>query len=165
MSGPLPGDLEGEAARRFEDQLRRLGTRTPRCRKPGCRERDPFALTGVSPDILCYEHRAGAAGRSWLEAHHVASRANDPLTVTVPGNEHRLLNERQRDWPADTLRNPEGSPLLQAAAILRGWLDVLWLILTRAVGWIPAALECLDRLLGEQLGAGWWETLGWNPAG
>ena len=98
MSGP-PYDREGEAARRFEEQLRRLGTRTPGCRKPGCRERDPFALTGVEPDLLCYEHRAEAAGRSWSEAHHVAGRANDPTTVPVPGNEHRLLNDLQRDWP------------------------------------------------------------------
>ncbi|MBN2113690.1 MAG: hypothetical protein JW785_06135 [Acidimicrobiia bacterium] len=165
MSGLRVSDPDGEAARRFEEQARRLGTRTPRCRKPGCRERNPFALTGAEPDILCYEHRAELAGRSWVEAHHVAGRHNDPTVVMVPANEHRLLNDRQRDWPQATLRNPGGSPLLRGAATLRGWLDVLWLILTRLVAWIPAALEELDRLLTETVGSRWWERLGWNPAG
>lgn len=66
----------------------------------------------------------------------------------------------QRDWPVRTLRNPHGSPLLAAAAAMRGWLDVLRLILERTVGYIPAFLEELDKKLCERLGNRWWEELG-----
>ena len=57
----------------------------------------------------------------------------------------------------ETLRNPDGSPLLRAAAALRGWLDLLWLIMVRAVGWIPVFLEQLDAHLRQRLGERWWE--------
>jgi hypothetical protein len=166
MSGPLHYDPKGEVARqrRLENQSRRLGDRDARCSQPGCPEHDLFALTGTAPSVRCYEHRVEAVGRTTVEGHHPAGKANDPTTVPVPGNDHRILNDLQRDWPTATLRNLEGSPLIRAAAALRGWLDVLWLILTRTVAWIPAALEWLDQLLTERLGAGWWEALGWTPA-
>jgi hypothetical protein len=123
-------------------------------------ERDPFAMTGTAPDLLCYEHQAIAGGRDPVEAHHVSGRANDPdTTARVPGNDHRVLSDLQQDWPIETLRNREGSPLIRAAAEIRGWLDVLWLILTR-LGWIPPFLERLDVTLTDHHGAGWWRTLG-----
>jgi len=142
---------------RLEERLRELGTLTPHCTWPGCGETSPFALTGVHPDIRCYEHHGELAGRLWLEAHHPAGRHNDPSTAPVPGNEHRVLSERQLLWPQETLRNPDGSPLLRAAAWIRGWLDILWLILVRGVGWIPVFLEELDAWLREQFGPRWWD--------
>jgi hypothetical protein len=75
----------------------------------------------------------------------------------MPGNDHRIVSDNQHDWPLDTLRNPDGSPLLRAAASIRGWLDILRLIIERTVGWVPAFLEALDAWLRESLGERWWD--------
>jgi hypothetical protein len=151
-------DSHGSWEQRLEERLRQLGTREPACSVAGCPERNPFALTGVHPGIVCYEHRAERAGRPWLERHHPPGQHNDSSDVAdAPGNDHRVLNGRQSLWPQETLRNPDGSPLLRAAAALRGWLDVLWLIMTRTVGWIPEYLERLDAWLRDRLGERWWD--------
>lgn len=68
----------------------------------------------------------------------------------------------QRDWPERTLRNPDGSPLLRAAGAIRGWLDVLRVIIDRAVGWIPPFLEWLDERLRAVHGNRWWLAPGWD---
>jgi hypothetical protein len=147
----------------LEEQYRRLGIRSPRCLEPGCDETNPFALIGVHPEVLCYEHAAIRHGRSWLEDHHCKGQHNDAFDrIELPGNDHRVLNGLQSIWPRETLRNPDGSPLLVAAAALRGWLDVLWLMIERTVGWIPAFLEQLDGWLREQLGPRWWDEFDWR---
>jgi hypothetical protein len=64
----------------------------------------------------------------------------------------------------ETLRNPDGSPLLRAAASIRGWLDTLRLIMERTVGWVPAFLEWLDARLRVTIGVQWWVTLGYEGA-
>lgn len=148
---------------RREDRLRSLGTREPRCSQPGCPEANPFALTGAHPNILCFEHLAEQRGRSTLDGHHAAGRHNDPEDIVkVPANDHAVLtHDLQALWPQATLRNPTGSPLLKAAAALRGWLDVLVLILERTVGWIPNFLEVLDAYLAQVLGDRWWDGYSW----
>lgn len=146
----------------LEEQLRKLGTRSPVCAVDGCDQTNPFALTGTHPRILCYEHQAELNNRPWLEAHHPMGRANDPETLLLPGNDHRVLSARQRQWPQETLRNPDGSPLLKAAAALRGWLDVLWLIITVTLGWVPDLLEQLDAWLRAVLGDRWWDGFNWR---
>lgn len=150
---------ETEAARnrrtRLEQGYRRLGTRQPQCSR--CLESDPAALTGVHPNIVCYEclgHR--------IEGDHFDGRANSDLVFPIPGNDHRARSALQGDWPVETLRNPEGSPLLRAAAAIRSWLDFLWLIITRALRWVAPALEKLDRLLEDRLGPKWWVTIGFE---
>jgi hypothetical protein len=146
---------------RREQRLRQLGTRSPRCR--GCPETDTFALSGVHPDIVCYECLAIEQGRSPIEGHHVSGRANDPDDVIdLPGNDHRPVSAAQLRWPAETLRNPDGSPALRAAAAIRGWLEVLALIMDRTVGWVPRFLEWLDGALRTAIGPAWWTTLGWE---
>jgi hypothetical protein len=145
----------------LDDHYIRLGTRTPRCVVDGCDETDPRALTGTDPFIVCYEHERLAAGRSWTEADHRAGRYNWADTVDVPGNDHRVLSDMQQAWPHDTLRNQDGSPLLQAAACVRGWLDVLRLIIQRTVGWVPTFLEALDAWLRTRLGDPWWKDFPW----
>jgi hypothetical protein len=142
---------------RLEERLRQLGTDTPFCHKPDCDETCPLALTGVEPEIYCYEHDPRRRGRPGVEAHHPPGRHNDPRTIDVPANDHRVLSDLQLAWPLETLRNPDGSPLLRAAAAIRGWLDVLWLIMTRSVGWVPAFLEQLDAWLRERIGPRWWD--------
>jgi hypothetical protein len=128
----------------------------------GCEETDPFALTGAAPNLVCREHLADELGRSWTEAHHPAGQHNDPFTVPVPADDHGALSERQALWPRDTLRNPDASPLLRMAAWLRGWLDVLRVIIDRTIARIPAGLERLDQLLTEAIGPEWWNALGWD---
>lgn len=60
-----------------------------------------------------------------MDDHHVFGKANDPTTiVTVPANDHRAeLSVAQQDWPKKTPENPDGSPLLAAAARIRGFVD------------------------------------------
>jgi hypothetical protein len=142
---------------RLDARLRELGTNSPYCCFEECDETFPLALTGVHPEIYCYEHDALRRSRPWREDHHPAGRRSDPETVTVPGNDHRILSGLQYGWPRETLRNPDGSPLLRAAASIRGWLDVLWLIMVRTVGWVPEFLERLDAWLRERLGPRWWD--------
>ncbi len=148
-------DDDARDARR-EAAIRRLDTRQPRC---PCGEREPLALTGRHPHIRCYECQALAAGRPWVEQQHPQGQANGPNTVPIPGNDHRVIDDRKRDWPRDTLRNPDGSPLLRAAACLRGWLDTLRHVVDETVGWIPAFLELIDRWLVQLLGARWWDRM------
>jgi hypothetical protein len=148
----------GNSDVRRENHLRRLGTREPRC--ANCGENDPATLTGCAPDIICYECQAKASERSPIEQHHPAGRNNDPVTFPVPGNDHRILSDLQKDWPQETLRNPTDSPLRKAAATMRGFLDLLKLLIERVFGWIPDFLESLDNKLTEHIGAIWWEKLG-----
>jgi hypothetical protein len=152
-----PSEELNDGVERLEKRLRALGTRNPRCSYPSCAERDPFSLTGAHPELLCREHAADRDGRSWTERHHVATQANDPRTVPIPANDHAVLTSYLPDWPRETLRNPDGSPLLRAAATIRGWLDVMRLLLERAVGGIPDFLERLDAYLREELGSRWWD--------
>ncbi len=145
-----------------ERARQQFGTRDPKCAR--CDERDPLALTGTHPDVLCKEHRLLAQGASAVEEHHVAGQRNSPFVVKLPANEHQILSASQREWPAATLRNADGSPLLAIAATIRGWLEVLRQIIERAVGWIPEALESLDEILTERFGPKWWDVLGWEVA-
>lgn len=120
-----------------------------------CGEADPRCLVETGSGVQCYGCRARTTARPATERHHVAGRHNLADTVPVPNNDHRILSDLQQDWPAATLRNPDGSPLLQAAAAIRGWMDVLVLILERAVGWMPHFLEALDVWLCARLGPEW----------
>lgn len=149
-----------DAERRREQAYERLGTRTPRCWN--CPETDPFALTGTYPNIICYQCRAIRDGKPPTEDHHLGGTRNHPFTVPIPANDHRRLNDMQNDHPDRTRQNPEGSPLLAIAAVLRGWLDVLHRIIEGLVGGIPAALECLDAGLTASIGPTWWVTIGWQ---
>lgn len=151
-------------AKRLEERYRQLGTRNPRCAWPECGETNPFALVGRRRDISCYEHYLLRAGRRPYEQHHVAGKSNSDVIAEIPGNDHRVLSEYQRYWPDDTLRNPEHSPLLVAAAAIRGWLDVLRVIIERSIAWIPEFLEWLHRILVDSYGPDWWVGFGWEPA-
>jgi hypothetical protein len=122
-----------------------------------CGERDVRTLKRYGKRVLCYEHRRLETGDSPMEKHHPMSKSNSERFVVIPGNDHRVLNEYQRAWPLGTLRNPDESPLLRAAAAIRGWLDVLHLLAERIVGWIPEWLEQLDAWLRRRLGSRWWK--------
>lgn len=159
----LEDEYEDRLADLRENRLRALGTRSPRCSVPGCAETDPLALTGAAPKIICQEHLADRQGRRWTQDHHFSGRANAPETGPLPVNDHAVLSGMQSLWPRETLRNPDGSPLLRAAAAVRGWMEILRLVIERTLRWVPAALETLDLLLAQRLGPLWWEQLGWAP--
>src|SRR4051794_29597977 len=88
---------------RQEQAFRRLGTRKPSCRE--CNETNPIALTGTHPNILCYECQAKQQKRSSTELHHFAGRHNDSIVVSIPGNDHRILSDMQKDWSKNMLLN------------------------------------------------------------
>jgi hypothetical protein len=125
-----------------------------------CGERDVRSLTRRGKKVLCYECAAKEDRRSPDEDHHVAGRHNSDFTVKMPGNPHQILNTYQQGWPRETLMNPDKSPLLKAAALLRGFLDILRLIIERILGWVPEFLETLDAWLRQTLGSRWWEQFG-----
>lgn len=111
---------------------------------------------------LCASCRIQFQGKRPTEKHHPSGKANDAFTIPIPANDHAVLTDAQQDWPRETWRNPDGSPLLTAAGALRGWLDVLRLMLERTVGWIPAMLESLDQMLRTTIGNAWWTTPGYE---
>jgi len=142
---------------RREQHLQRLASgRDPQCAR--CRESEPAALVVDGGEVLCYECQAEQNGRSVIERHHIAGRHNDPATVALPGNAHRLLSDEQRAWPVETLRNPTASPLRQIAAWIRGWLDLLRVVAVRLTPF-PVFLERLDDDLTARDGEGWWRRL------
>lgn len=156
-----PDDLE--VAARLQQRYTLLGTDDPKCGWPGCSETNPFALLGYHPDVRCYAHDTLSNGRWPYESHHVAGRHNSDAAADVPINDHRILSEMQtRTWPFDTLVNPDRSPLLVAAAAIRGWVDVMRVIIDRAVAWIPVFLEWVDEQLVTMFGPQWWRTWGWE---
>lgn len=120
-----------------------------------CGERSLIVLIPGSQPTMCYRCRTVQEGNSGLEAHHIDGQHNNEDTVLLPANEHRLLSELQRDWPVETLLNSDSSPLLKMAAGMRGFLDMLKLLIDRVLGWIPTTLEALDAALRRMHGNYW----------
>jgi hypothetical protein len=92
-----------------------------------------------------------------MDEHHFAGKANSPTTVPVPVNDHRAcLSVAQADWLKSTLMNVHGSPLLAAAACVRGFVDMVFYLIERGLLWTADMLEVLDELLVAKLGSRWW---------
>lgn len=122
-----------------------------------CGEKGPEALIEGRKPNVCYECDAKRRGKSTLEAHHVAGRANDPTMIEVPTNDHRAeLSVDQYDWPRRTLENPDRSPLLAMSGCIRGFIATTRYLMERLLGWIPPQLEGLDAFLCEHHGSQWW---------
>jgi len=146
----------------------RLG-RDARC---DCDENRALALMRKGNVVICAECDRKNKRQLPFDKHHVAGRANSPVAIWVPVNEHRArLSADQYDWPKRTLENPHGSPLLRAAACSRGLISIgtylveklsvptlpirsrtVWLDLY----WIAEFLERTDARLAEEHGAYWW---------
>jgi len=137
---------DATAARRFPENAQ--------C---ACGESRPEALIARSDPVICAACDRKKKGKTPSDKHHPAGDANSPVTVPIPVNDHRAeLSPAQYDWPHQTLRNPNGSPLLAAAASIRGYSDtnsyqVRTLLLTN-----PEMLEELDSLLTKERGPEWW---------
>jgi len=79
------------------------------------------------------------------------------VTIPIPANDHRAeLSAAQQDWPKETRENPDGSPLLAAAAFIRGFVDTVVYLIQKSLLWIPAMIECLHAFLREHFDPKWW---------
>lgn len=142
------------AARRNSAETRRLGIGRE-CAL--CGENRAAALISQSNPLICAECQRLKDGRSTRDDHHVAGKANYPLTIPVPANDHRaILSKDQYDWPRKTRENPDRSPLLQAAACIRGFYDTLVYLTEKMLLWIAELLEKVDAFLEAHFGRKWW---------
>lgn len=143
---PIAAQVRRDAA------ARRIGGRTCTCGE--CR---PEALIAGSNPMICGECQRKKRAQTTLDGHHVAGEANREETIPVPVNDHRAqLSVDQNDWPKRTLENPDGSPLLAAAASIRGFVDTLFYLIEKFILWAADLLEHLDAYLTERSGSKWW---------
>jgi hypothetical protein len=141
------------AEQRKATAARRAG-RNAQC---ACGEHRPEALNTKSTPIICEHCKRKKKGKTTMDDHHVAGRANSPKTIQVPVNDHRArLSVDQYDWPGHTLENPDASPLLRGAASIRGFVDTAVFLIEEFLLWIAEMLETLDDNLRERLGSKWW---------
>jgi len=130
---------------------RRIGEK--RC---GCGEARALAFASRKSK-LCSECKRKRRGHKTTDNHHVAGEANNPITIPIPVNDHRAqLNVDQTDWPKETLENPDGSPLLAAAAAIRGFVDTVVYLLEKLLLRHAEILEKVDAYLVRTLGRKWW---------
>jgi hypothetical protein len=71
-----------------------------------------------------------------------------------------VLNEAQFEWPEETMRNPDKSPLLAIAACIRGFVDTVTYLLDKFLIAAAEFLEHLDTALKESIDRYWWRTFG-----
>lgn len=122
-----------------------------------CGESRPEALFSGSNPAICAACDRKKRGKTTLDRHHVAGKSNSPATIPIPVNDHRArLSADQHDWPKETRDNPNGSPLLSAAACIRGFADTLFYLIEKLLLWIPEMLEALDAFLKKNFGPKWW---------
>jgi hypothetical protein len=122
-----------------------------------CGEARPEALiSGMEPSI-CARCQRTRKGQSTIDEHHPAGRANDTMTVPIDVNDHRAeLSVAQHDWPTPMLENPDGDPIIAAAASLQGFIDTLTYLL-KLIDWIPGMLVALSGVVMRVLGPRWWK--------
>jgi hypothetical protein len=112
------------------DPIRSHARKTLAARRVGenarcsCGESRPHALIANRTPAICASCERREQGKSAIDRHHPAGRANSGITIPVPVNDHRaVLSVAQYDWPSQTLENPTGNQLLKAAARFRGFID------------------------------------------
>lgn len=155
MTMKLPPQNPRSAYRRKTRAVRRVGEGKA-CK---CGENCPEALIPGSDPTICAQCARKLKKHKTTDDHHIAGKANNPAaTIAVPVNCHRAeLSTAQQDWPQKTLRNPERSPLLSAAAHIRGFSDTIVYFIKAILLWIPEMLELLDTYLERKLGQKWWK--------
>ncbi len=133
---------------------RRLGNQR-RC--VDCGEERAAALVAHTKPSRCAKCERRRRGKTALDRHHPAGRANHALTVPVPVNDHRAeLSDAQYDWSIATLENPDRDPLLRGAACIRGFVDTFIYAVKGLLVWIADLLESLSALLIDRFGRRWW---------
>ena len=115
------------------------------------------ALIPNSDPTICARCQRRSLGRKEFDDHHNFGESNSSLTMSVPVNDHRAdLSVTQQNWPKETLRNPEHSPLLTGAAFIRGFVDTVVYLMKEFLLWVARLLELLDAVLRRKLGEKWW---------
>jgi hypothetical protein len=126
------------AFRRNAVATRRVGL----CAKCACGESRPQALIEGSKPLICAECKRKKEGKSTKDRHHMAGKANSSLRILVPVNDHRAyLSEAQRDWPKETLENPDSNPHRKMAALIRGFILIVEYLLDAVLRPIAESLE------------------------
>lgn len=157
MPNRLPTrDPIGKELRRSNAE-RRVG---PGSKCAYCGEPRPEALIARSHPMICAECRRKQRGHSTLDGHHPAGEANHKLTIPVPVKDHRaILTPAMYDWPKQTRENPNGAPLLAAAACIRGFCDTVIYLINKLIYWIAEFLEALHEKLVCEYGEHYWLVL------
>ena len=134
-----------------------MNDRCARCGHP-----DAAGLCARDGERLCYECLLAADEQPTVEQHHVLGRKNGEETVTTPGNLHRHLSARQREWPTSLREDVSRDPLLTLAALLRSFADFASYAACyfyRFSDWLLA----LYHALVEKFGPRWWEGFDLGP--
>lgn len=138
---------------RYATASRRVGVNA----KCACGETRPLALIPKTNPTMCHRCKRMKKGKTITDDHHVFAKANSPITLPTPVNDHRAeLSAAQYDWPKRTLENPGGSPLLAAAGAIRGFIDYIHYLIEKGLAWVAGMLEAADAFLAKQLGSKWW---------
>ena len=154
MSKKLPQSDPISAYQRKSTAARRVG-KNAQCTY--CDETQPDALITNSKPLTCAKCQRKRQGKTTVDDHHVAMRANNPGTMPALVNDHRaVLNVAQYEWPKKTRENPDGSPLIAAAGCIRGVMDYIFYLIEKFLYWSAGMLEELDAYLIERLGPQWW---------
>jgi hypothetical protein len=153
MTTKIPPRNAKAAYRRKVKAARRIGEN----RKCKCGESRPEALIPSSDPITCAACNRRTHKKSDADNHHIAGKANSPITIKLGVNDHRAeMNVSQQDWPRKTLENPDSSPLLSGAAHIRGFVDLIVYLVQQFLLWVADMLELLDTTLERKLGRKWW---------
>ena len=124
-----------------------------------CGEKRAQALIREKNRAICHKCKRKEKRITTRDNHHFAMKANSPITVAIPVNDHRAeLNVAQHDWPKQTRENRDGSPLLAAAGCIRGFIDTILYLIEKGLHWIANMLETADAHLARKLGPRWWEN-------
>jgi hypothetical protein len=159
--------------RRSNDPIKTAGRKVRAGRRAGvgavctnCGQSDPQKLVARSKPKYCHECYELQHGRKPKQGHHMAGKANSSVTVGVSTNDHQgVLSDAQRDWPVNTLQNPDGSPLLSLAGMLRGTADFIGELIAKLLQQCAEFAEDLDTFLRQKHGE-WWRGTpfdGWEP--
>lgn len=150
---PPKRDPEAAYARK-QKAIRRVG---PNAKCSSCGEARPEALIPGTKPTICAECQRKENGMATIDDHHFAARANSPVTIPIPVNDHRAeLSVAQYDWPKETRENPDGSPLLAAAGCVRGFVDTVIYLIQKGVLRVAELLEKLNAFLVDKIGPKWW---------
>ena len=148
-----PPQRDPEAAHaRKATAARRVGVNA----KCACGESRPEALIAGSKPITCHECRRRQEGKSITDDHHVFAKANSPVTLPTPVNDHRELSGAQYDWLKKVRENPDGSPFLALAGCIQGFIDYVHYLIEKGLAWAVQMLEAADAFLEQRLGPKWW---------
>jgi hypothetical protein len=125
----------------------------------------PEALIVRPHETVCYRCDLIRRGLPPVEDHHPAGRANDPFTVSLDGNDHKVVTAMQEDWPIGVRSNITQDPLAKLAAIILGLIDtspyvpreLLLPFIRNYMKGTPEMLLLLNRRIRTQHGDEWWK--------